>query len=113
MVVMGVLFYRWKYGHYPSLCSRRQSTATTTGAIDCPRRRHRVPQGVRRQVEFGLPGYTLRPTRGELSLGVGRKRSGDEEYELAETTTHVESTNSAIASSSAERNMEPLSENVR
>jgi hypothetical protein len=29
-----------------------------------------------------VPGYTIEPTPGELSLGTGRKRSGVEEYEL-------------------------------
>ena len=38
--------------------------------------------------QAGLPNYTLEPTRGELSLGIGRKRSS-EEYELVETVTNT------------------------
>lgn len=33
---------------------------------------------------MGLPNYTRRPRQGEMSLGVGRKRTNDE-HELSET----------------------------
>ncbi len=58
----------------------------TTGATSRTRRR-----GVWRaeQPEEGLPGYTMEASGGEMSLGVGRKRSDEpEEYELAETLTN-------------------------
>ena len=53
---------------------------------------HNAPQRqgvVRTDLEVGVPSYTLQPSNGELSLGIGRKRSVEEEYELAETMTNL------------------------
>lgn len=84
--------YRRRHGHYPRFGRKRGNigaSIVTTGATTRTRR-----QGVWRaqQPEEGLPGYTMEARGGEMSLGVGRKRSNEpEEYDLAETLPNVRS----------------------
>jgi hypothetical protein len=86
MGFLAFFLYRWKYGHYPTLCIWVSTPRTPNVTRQENPQRPRGSRTIRRP-EAGLPGYTLQPMRGELSLGVGRKRSNDEEYELAETRT--------------------------
>jgi hypothetical protein len=83
LVVSVLSIYCWRHGHC-SLClrGRQQGVNASNPANPQPRQRQGV---VRTDLEAGVPSYTLQPTKGELSLGIGRKRSVEEEYGLAET----------------------------
>ena len=78
--------YRRKYGRY--LTFGRKSIINGPTPVVPRRYRHR---GVWRpgQSDEGLPGYTIEAKDGEMSLGVGRKRTDEEEYELED---HVDRT---------------------
>lgn len=80
-----IFLYRRKHGYYPSLGRKRvmNDPPSTNPATRRPRRRGVWRPG---DPEEGLPGYTTQASDGELSLGVGRKRGEDEEYELSEAT---------------------------
>jgi len=89
-VILGLVIYRWRYGHYPS-CSPNQSQrrGNATPPADqpppaaAPRQRQRRARVWRaEQPVAGLPGYTTEPTPGELSLS--RRKESTEEYELPE-----------------------------
>jgi hypothetical protein len=100
-VLVGIIIYRRKRvkERGPEIISvvtpaNPQSTQSTQSTQPTQRaqRAQRRQRGVWRAEEpsLGLPSYTIQPTRGELSLGTGRKRSEEEEYELAETVTNPE-----------------------
>jgi len=89
-VILGLVIYRWRYGHYPS-CSPNQSQrrGNATPPADqppppaaAPRQRQRRGVWRAEQPAAGLPGYTTEPTPGELSLS--RRKESTEEYELPE-----------------------------
>jgi len=78
--------YRRKHGQYPTFARKRIINEPTPAAPQRSRRRGVWRPG---QPDEGLPGYTMEAKDGEMSLGVGRKRTDDEEYELEE---HIDRT---------------------
>jgi hypothetical protein len=78
--------YRRKYGRYPTFAHKRIINEPTPAV---PRRSRRLGVWRPGHPDEGLPGYTMEAKDGEMSLGVGRKRTDEEEYEMED---HVERT---------------------
>lgn len=84
-----IFLYHRKHGRYPTF-GRKQiinEAPPSVGLSGAAMRRRYRRRGVWRphEPEEGVPMYTMQPEHGELSLGLGRKRTAEEEeYDLAE-----------------------------
>jgi hypothetical protein len=80
--VIGLILwlYRRKHGHFPKF-SRTPAISRPVAANPNRRRQRGVWRATQ---EEGLPGYTVQARGGELSLGTGRKRADEEDYEMTE-----------------------------
>ena|SRR5947207_2159383 len=88
MVLIALSIIRWRRGQCLSLYFGGRQRGLTANPAN-PQRPQRQAV-VRTDPEVGVPGYTRQASKGELSLGIGRKRSVEEEYELAETMSNPE-----------------------
>ena len=90
VILLLIYFYHRRNGHYPRFGRKRGniSAPLVTPAVNTRSRRRGVWRA--QQPEEGLPGYTMEATGGEMSLGVGRKRSDEAaDYDLAGTGTTI------------------------
>lgn len=86
-----MFLYRRKYGRYPTFARKRIINEPTPVAAT-PRRSRRGGVWRPGRPDEGLPGYTLEAKAGEMSLGVGRNRTDDDESIDRTTTESSEQT---------------------
>jgi len=94
VIVIGLLMYLYKrkHGHFPRV-GRKPIIHEPPAVAPTPAqtRRRRGVWRSSQAVEEGVPGYTVEAMGGELSLGMGRKHTDEEFYELAENPGQTES----------------------
>lgn len=80
--------YKRRHGHFPRFGHKQlihEAPPINPTPIPSARARRRGVWRSSQAVEDGVPGYTFEATGGELSLGMGRKLTDEECYELTET----------------------------
>lgn len=80
--------YHRRHGHYPQFGRKRGHIGAPIVTAAAPRRTRRLGVWRAPQTGEGVPGYTMEAGCGEMSLGIGRKRSDEpDQYEMEETLT--------------------------